>query len=134
MSSAWRGARESPGGERKGGKGLRMLVLPAAPRMETGSARGTKTPVPTPQQWTTWFALIIRFRITTNLRENSEKTSTETSYVTQEETEQGGKERGIYVLEDFQCARNDSLPVKASEVCVNIAALQIRTLGIKPLK
>ena len=88
-----------------------MLVLPAAPRMETGSARGMKTPAPTPQQWITWFALIIRFRITTNLRENSEKTSTETSYVTQEETEQGGKERGIYVLEDFQCARNDSLPV-----------------------
>ena len=92
MSSAWRGARESPGGERKGGEGLRMLVLPAAPGMETGSARGMKTPALTPQQWTTWFALIIRCRITTNLRENSEKTSTETSHVTQEKTEQGGRE------------------------------------------
>lgn len=48
--------------------------------------------------------------------------------------QRGGKERGTDVLEDFQCARNDSLPVKASKVCVNIAALQIRTLGIKPLK
>lgn len=133
MSSAWRGARESPGGERKGGEGLRKLVLPAAPGMETGSARGMKTPALTPQQWTTWFALIIRCRITTNLRKNSEKTSTETSHGTQEETarRKGG---GIYVLEDFQCARNDSLPVKASKVCFNIAALQIRTLGVKPPK
>ena len=44
--------------------------------------------------------MIVRFRITTNLRENSEKTSTETTYVTQEETEQEER-RGEFKLSEL---------------------------------
>lgn len=107
-----------------------MLVLPAAPRMETGSARGTKTPVPTPAMD---HLVCLDYKIQDNNKFKREDLLRPSMSHKRKQSKE--ERRGEFMFLKTSNVQEMILCLLKPVKCVLIsAALQIRTLGIKPLK